>query len=164
MRAKHLFNKRVAAVLMAAFVAMGVSSCAAPASSTPAAGSSAPDNVNGIVQAMNADRAAAGLGGLSYNDQLAGSGQGWSGTIANGGSLFHQDLSALLSQPAWGGFRTLGENLLVGPDNMSDGSMETAWMNSPGHRANILNGSFTMVGIGVTHSGGRVWVAVEFGG
>jgi uncharacterized protein YkwD len=165
MRAKHLFDKRVAAILMTAFVALGVSSCAAPASSPPGApGTSAPSDVSGIVNAMNQDRAANGLGGLSYNDQLAGSGAGWSSNIASAGSLFHQDLAALLGQPAWAGFRTLGENLLVGPDGMSASQMETAWMNSPGHRANILNGSFTLVGIGITHSGGRVWVAVEFGG
>jgi uncharacterized protein YkwD len=165
MPAKHLFDKRVAAVLMTALVALGVSSCAAPASAPAGpAQSAAPGAAGAIVDAMNQDRAAAGLGGLSYNDQLAGSGQAWSGTIANGGSLFHQNLSSLLSQPAWGGYRTLGENLLVGPGAMSAGQMETAWMNSPGHRANILNGSFTMVGVGITQSGGRVWVAVEFGG
>jgi uncharacterized protein YkwD len=161
---KHLFDKRVAAVLMTALVALGVSSCAAPAAAPPGPGQSASGAEGAIVDAMNQDRAAAGLGGLSYNDQLAGSGRAWSDNIANSGSLFHQNLSALLSQPGWSGYRTLGENLLVGPDSMGAGQMEAAWMNSPGHRANILNGSFTMVGVGITHSGGRVWVAVEFGG
>ncbi len=161
MRAKHLFDKRVAVVLMTALVALGVSSCAPPASSTP--GASAPGDVSAIVQAMNQDRAAAGLGSLGYNDQLAASGANWASSIAAGGSLVHQNLSAILAQPSYSGYHTIGENLLVGPDGMSAGAMESAWMNSPGHRANIL-GAFSTVGVGIAHSGGRIWVAVEFGG
>jgi len=43
--------------------------------------------------------------------------------------------------------------------------METAWMNSPAHRANILNGSFNAAGVGyVRGPDGRLWVVVEFGG
>ena len=38
-------------------------------------------------------------------------------------------------------------------------------MNSPTHRANILNGAFTQVGVGVAYSSdGRMWVCVDFGG
>ena len=171
MRAKHLFDKRVAVLLMIAAVAVGVSSCTAPPPSSPAAApapaqSTGPANsqLSAIVQAMNADRAAAGLGPLAWNDQLGGSGAIWAGSIANGGSLVHQDLGAILSQPAYMAYRTLGENLLMGPTGMSTAAMESAWMNSPGHRANILQGAFTMAGVGITVSGGRVWVAVEFGG
>jgi uncharacterized protein YkwD len=40
--------------------------------------------------------------------------------------------------------------------------MEQAWMNSPGHRANIL-GSFNVIGVGVVCSGGRVWATQSFG-
>ena len=38
-------------------------------------------------------------------------------------------------------------------------------MNSPPHRANILNGAFTAAGVGIaTSSDGQTWVAVDFGG
>jgi uncharacterized protein YkwD len=48
---------------------------------------------------------------------------------------------------------------------MSAGQMEAAWMNSPGHRANILNGNFNAVGVGYWRvPDGRLWVAVNFGG
>lgn len=40
-----------------------------------------------------------------------------------------------------------------------------AWMNSPGHRANILNGSFKVAGVALATGGdyGRYWT-VDFGG
>ena len=45
-------------------------------------------------------------------------------------------------------FKYAGENLAV---NFSDSAeVERAWMNSPGHRANILNGKFTEVGIAIS--------------
>jgi len=37
------------------------------------------------------------------------------------------------------------------------------WMNSPGHRANILNSSFTQLGVGVaTDSNGRIYWTQQF--
>jgi len=47
-------------------------------------------------------------------------------------------------------YRTAGENLAGAP------SVETAHrnlMNSPGHRANILNPNFTHVGVGIVNGG-----------
>jgi uncharacterized protein YkwD len=38
-------------------------------------------------------------------------------------------------------------------------------MNSQGHRANILNGQFTVAGVGIAiSSDNRIWVTVDFGG
>lgn len=61
---------------------------------------------------------------------------------------------------------TTGENLAWGNfDNDED--LLTAWMNSPGHRANILHTSYTEIGIAVgkgMYEGREVWMAVqEFG-
>ena len=62
-------------------------------------------------------------------------------------------------------FNTVAENILDGPGGMSPGQMESAWMDSPGHRENILNGAYPAAGVGIAYSSdGRVWVAVEFGG
>lgn len=44
-------------------------------------------------------------------------------------------------------YTTAGENLAI--DFVEAESVQTAWMNSPGHRANILNGNFTEIGIGI---------------
>jgi uncharacterized protein YkwD len=163
MRAKQLFGKRTAIAVLAALAVMSVSSCAAP--SGPSAAGPGDPLVSGIVQAMNRDRAASGLPALNYNDQLANLGSSWAGNLAGARRLYHQDLGALLQRSDFAGYQSLGENLLTGPGNMSASQMESAWMGSSGHRANILAGNFSMVGVGVaTSSDGRIWVAVEFGG
>lgn len=43
-------------------------------------------------------------------------------------------------------YRTAGENIAMGYRTAQ--SVVEGWMNSPGHRANILNGSFTKIGVG----------------
>ncbi|MDD2568758.1 MAG: CAP domain-containing protein [Clostridia bacterium] len=47
-------------------------------------------------------------------------------------------------------YRTAGENIAMGQPNAK--SVVEAWMNSPGHKANILNSSFTKLGVGVYQS------------
>jgi uncharacterized YkwD family protein len=47
-------------------------------------------------------------------------------------------------------YRTAGENIACAP---STTRAHTALMNSPGHRANILNPAFTHVGIGIVKGG-----------
>jgi uncharacterized protein YkwD len=60
----------------------------------------------------------------------------------------------------------IGENLAMGTFD-SDAALLDAWMNSPGHRENILNTRYTEIGVAVghgTYNGERVWIAVqEFG-
>jgi uncharacterized protein YkwD len=111
---------------------------------------------------MNADRAAAGLPGLCAKGQLGGFAQNWANQMAASQSLVHQNIGALIGSTP---FVTVGENILDGPGNMTAADMEAAWMASTPHRANILNGAFTQVGVGIAFSSdGRVWVCVDFGG
>jgi uncharacterized protein YkwD len=60
----------------------------------------------------------------------------------------------------------VGENLAMGMFE-SDADLVQAWMNSPGHRANILNERYLEIGVAVgigEFNGERVWLAVqEFG-
>ncbi|MFH1676785.1 MAG: CAP domain-containing protein, partial [bacterium] len=44
-------------------------------------------------------------------------------------------------------YGSAGENIAVGQDSVSE--VEIAWMNSAGHKANIMNGSFKKVGLGI---------------
>lgn len=48
-------------------------------------------------------------------------------------------------------YRTAGENIAKGQRTPSE--VVNAWMNSPGHRANILNGNFTHIGVGYVEQG-----------
>ena len=59
-----------------------------------------------------------------------------------------------------------GENLILG-NFESEQAIVQAWMDSPGHRANILNNRFTEIGVAIikgTYEGRTVWIGVqEFG-
>lgn len=59
-------------------------------------------------------------------------------------------------------YKTTGENIAA---NSSNSSAVTAWMNSSGHKANILNSSFNYTGIGVVSSPkyGKMYVQLFIG-
>ena len=59
-------------------------------------------------------------------------------------------------------YKTAGENIA---GNSSNSGAVNAWMNSSGHRANILNSSFTHTGIGVVSSPkyGKIYVQMFIG-
>ena len=116
-----------------------------------------------MVQAVNQDRAAAGLGGLAWDEQLHGLAQSHANEIAASGSLWHSDLGSWLTMPWMGAWRSLGENLLVAPAGTNAWSAEDMWMGSGPHRANILGG-FNRIGVGYFIDGaGRVWMVALFG-
>lgn len=63
-------------------------------------------------------------------------------------------------------YKLTGENLALG-DFSGDNDLVTAWMNSPGHRENILKPGFTEIGIAVfksTFEGHDTWLAVQIFG
>lgn len=57
-------------------------------------------------------------------------------------------------------YRTAGENIAKG--QTTPNAVVNAWMNSSGHRANILNGSFTQIGVGYVSSG-HYWTQMFIG-
>ena len=60
-------------------------------------------------------------------------------------------------------FIAVGENLALG-NYENDQALVQAWMDSPGHRANILNARFKEIGVGVAQGifeGRKTWLAVQ---
>ena len=59
-------------------------------------------------------------------------------------------------------YKTAGENIA---GNSSNSGAVNAWMNSSGHKANILNSSFNYTGIGVVQSSkyGKIYVQIFLG-
>ena len=57
-------------------------------------------------------------------------------------------------------FRTAGENIAYG--QRTPQAVVTAWMNSSGHRANILNPSYTQIGVGYV-ANGHYWTQMFIG-
>lgn len=114
-----------------------------------------------IVPVTNADRRAAGLGTLSRNGCLDSVASGFAEQMARSGVLAHNSGAG----PAVNGCRanaTWGDN--VGMTTACDtATLEQEWMASPGHRRNILNAAFAMMGVGVwTDEKGICWAQVLF--
>ena len=57
-------------------------------------------------------------------------------------------------------YRTAGENIAMGQKTPQE--VVNGWMNSDGHRANILNGSFTEIGVGYAENG-HYWTQMFIG-
>ena len=75
--------------------------------------------------------------------------------MADRNTLYHNP-SLTSDVPRW---RWVGENVGYGPDAIT---IHVAFMQSPGHRANILDRDYTQVGVGAVVRDGRVWVAEVF--
>jgi uncharacterized protein YkwD len=113
---------------------------------------------------MNADRIAEGLSALSCDLRLSEVARAHSRDMAERDFFDHTNPDG--EQP-WDrmerhgvrGFRSAGENIAAGYP--SPAAVEEGWMNSPGHRANILNDGYTHIGVGLFDDGGRlVWTQV----
>lgn len=162
-------KRRARAMLAGTVVALGVLAAACgPAvvddPPPPGCPTSPPDAMaSTILNRVNADRGANGLGGLSWNARLACLSAEWSGVMAGRGGLAHRDLNATIRSPGFGAYAGLAENVYQGPSSADANGIHSAWMNSAGHRNNIL-GNFTQFGFGWVRGGdGRLWATENFG-
>lgn len=105
--------------------------------------------------ALNADRSANAMPVLGYDQMLENKAQAWAENLAAKGYLYHSNLPDGIT----GCWRWLGENVGYGP---SISVIENAYMNSPGHRANILSPNYTVAAVGVAHHGLLVYTVQEF--
>lgn len=101
-----------------------------------------------VVALMNQERAAAGVGGISQNASLDAVAQIRAQEIVQSFAHTRPDGSSCFTVLDQNGivYMTAGENIAAGYGTPAD--VMAGWMNSEGHRANILNGSFGQVGIG----------------
>ena len=101
-----------------------------------------------VVRLVNIERAKAGLAPLTINTKVQAAAmvrakeceRRFSHTRPNGTSF----ATALREQGV--SYRSAGENIAWGQKTPAE--VITAWMNSAGHRANIMNASFTTIGVG----------------
>ena len=125
------------------------------ATATPAAAAD-PTAEAQMLSLTNADRAANGLAPLVLDAGLTTIARSWTDQLMATGTLSH-DLNLPNLLPA--GWLTYGENVGMGS---SPSALETAFMNSPAHRANIM-GDYREVGIGVdVRSDGTMFVTLDF--
>jgi hypothetical protein len=113
-----------------------------------------------LLELVNADRAAAGLGVLQPQADLTAIAQGQSRLMAGVGSIWHND--GLFTSSIRQGLDAvvLGENVAFD----SGGVTHIHWMlmNSPHHRDNILDPRFNVAGFAITVSDGVAYVTEDF--
>ncbi|MFI6139022.1 sigma-70 family RNA polymerase sigma factor [Streptomyces griseus] len=136
----------------------------APDPDPPAPAPQAPAGTAGqVTDLVNAERAKEGCGPVTVNDQLNTAAQRHSADMEANDYFSHtsQDGRDPGDRITAAGYRwsTYGENIAKGQQTPAD--VMRSWMDSPGHRANILNCSFKEIGVGKQNSGGGpVWTQV----
>ncbi len=136
------------------------STTAAPTTLPTTAGPSGDDGAiqQQVLDATNAERAANGCGPLRLDPLLNRAADGHSEDMAARDYFDHADPEGrgpgvridAVGYP----HRGWGENIAAGYGSAE--AVVTGWMNSPGHRANILNCAFDEIGIGYAEPG-RYW-------
>ncbi|MPN24443.1 hypothetical protein SDC9_171842 [bioreactor metagenome] len=116
------------------------------------------------LQLLNADRSKNGLPALKANSKLTALAESYAQDMINRGFFAHNNPEGQTPfdrmKAAGIGYSYAGENLAI---NSNVDAAEVAFMNSSGHRANILSKNFTEVGIGVKYApSGQVYVVQEF--
>ncbi len=117
-----------------------------------------------ILQLVNAERTSRGLTALTFNAQLNAAAR-WhssdmatrSNTVGASAAMQHTLNGVLMPTPSnridfvgYDNYTTWGENIAYGYSTAA--AVMTAWMNSPGHRANILSASFREIGVSVVYN------------
>jgi MYXO-CTERM domain-containing protein len=106
------------------------------------------DDIHSLVNQARWSNGQAGLLRNAAMDQVAAN---WAAQLAANGTLSH---NPNYSSEIPGGWTAAAENVAQGYG--SGAAMHEGWMNSPGHRANVLGG-FTDIGIAFLSSGGTTW-------
>lgn len=117
-----------------------------------------------VLKLVNEERVAAGCSPVAANSALSKLARSFSQDMASRGYFDHTDpdgdtpwdRAASLGIPDLG-----GENIARGQATAE--AVMNAWMNSPGHKANILNCDFKTLGVGVHLGDGGPWWTQDFG-
>ncbi|MCE0536928.1 CAP domain-containing protein [Kineosporia rhizophila] len=120
-----------------------------------------------VIKIVNTERAAAGCEPVTQDQALTQAALTHSEKMEAANQMSHQlpgeaDLGTRFTAAGYTGWRSIGENVAYG--YTSAASVMDGWMNSAGHKANILNCSFDDIGVAaVTGDNGTIWWTQTFG-
>ncbi len=122
-----------------------------------------------ILELTNFSRQAYGLKALQNNVLLEKAAQAKAEDMLKNQYFSHNSPGGALP---WDFIKAQGYNYIIAGENLAinfynSESLENAWMNSPGHKANILNHDFEDIGIGVaqgTYKGNKAILVVQMFG
>jgi hypothetical protein len=121
------------------------------------------DSERQLFEALNRERTAQGLPALQWDNALFKAARRHALLMLNLNKLEHQlpnesNLEARLAE-AGARFGAIAENIAVGPN---PGGIHAGWMDSPGHRKNILDPRLTSVGIAAVRGPGGLFAVQDF--
>ncbi|MGA1835569.1 cell wall-binding repeat-containing protein [Herbiconiux sp. 11R-BC] len=129
---------------------------------SPASPAYAGTQEDGVYDLVNAQRVQASLPMLIRDPQIEAAAEEWANYMGTLDPPLTHSTSEWRASRLPAGWRANGENIAIG--QTSSAQVMTDWMNSAGHRANILDGRFTRIGIGYAETGkGRMWVQIFAG-
>jgi uncharacterized protein YkwD len=115
-----------------------------------------------VLALVNEERAAEGLAPLQRNAELDAAAAGHAADMRANGFFSHtgSDGSNVGQRASQAGYdwSRVGENIAWGYPTAA--AVMDGWMNSEGHRANILNAGYTEIGLAVDGEGSPLWVQV----
>ena len=127
-----------------------------PPGGAPQAGATAATQSVGFVNARRADN---GLGALRDDGELRALAEAWAQQMAADQEMRH---NPNLDEQMPDGYFAWGENVAYGFD---PAAIDQAWWDSEGHRANMLNGDYTAIGVAfVEDDAGDLWAVQVYGG
>ncbi len=108
----------------------------------------------GLLSSTNAQRSNNSVGGLTSNNSLISAAQAKANDMATRGYWSHNTPDGL--EP-WVFFNNAGYQYSAAGENLAYGYLTSdstvlGWMNSPPHKANLINGTFTEVGFGIANT------------
>ncbi|GAA5038872.1 CAP domain-containing protein [Streptomyces siamensis] len=117
-----------------------------------------------VLRLVNEERAKVGCSPVAANSSLSELAQSFSEDMALRDFFDHTDPGGLSpwDRAAQAGITGLGGENIARGQTTAEAVME-AWMNSPGHRANILNCDFKTLGVGAHFGSGGPWWTQDFG-
>lgn len=124
----------------------------APAAFDPAAAAQR------ILDLSNAERAAVGLGPMVMRDDVVAIARGHSTAMAAAQSIWHNEQYLTTEVRTALGAGMLGENVGMGG---SVDSIHAGFMESPGHKANVLEPRFNVVGMAVVKAGTTLFITQD---
>lgn len=128
-----------------------------------AAGEVVPGDGEQLMALANESRAEAGLGRLVWDESLTAAARAHCLRMATEGPIAHRYTGeeGLSDRAAKAGarFDLIEENVAVGPN---PAAIHAEWMQSPGHRANLLNPEVNRVGIAVVAVRGVLYATADY--
>lgn len=117
-------------------------------------------NQDQLIASVNLERQKVGLPVLLKDGIITILAQSWAESMAKNDMMGHGDFNGRIKH-AVDNFDAAGENVAAGQPTIAQ--VMKAWMNSPPHKANILNTQFNRIGVGIAKSStGMIYWCLDF--